>query len=316
LGAEEHVLTVLVKVPAAKFEEAEKAGKTVKLTFKVGSITVNGGFEVKDATITSDPEMIIIGAKNNLTLTYLDANGKPIAGKTVKANNADLGKTDDNGQVIYPAGIVAEAVEVKADTDVTDKPVVKSIKIGYDFEAPQVTYEVDGNKATLIITDNVRLVRVNIDGKDIDFWPGARYEHVVTLNPGVNKVRVKAQDSNDNVLDEVVEIEYKTDSIVLKDDKVQRQGDYLFVQARQFEEFGAKFAWNGETRTATFVIGDDKVEVTIGSTTAVVNGEAVTMPVAAFIADGRTYVPVRFVSENLGWNVHWAQGDIVTITLP
>ena len=109
--------------------------------------------------------MIIIGAKNNLTLTYEDANGKPIVGKTVKVKDGvTLGKTDDNGQVIYPAGVVAEPVKVVASTDTTPT-VEKTIKIGYDFEAPQVTYEVDGNKATLIITDNVRLVRVNIDGR-------------------------------------------------------------------------------------------------------------------------------------------------------
>lgn len=318
LGGEEHVLTIMPKVVEAEWDKAAKDGKTVKVSFKIGTTTVDGAFEVKNATITSDPEMIIIGAKNNLTLTYLDANGKPIVGKTVKANNADLGKTDDNGQVLYPAGVVAEPVTVVAATEVSGQTVEKTIKIGYDFEAPQVTYEVDGNKATLVITDNVRLVRINIDGKDIDFWPGARYEHVVTLNPGVNKVRVKAQDSNDNVLDEVVEIEYKTDSVKLEGETVKRQGNFLFVQLRQFEELGAQIAWNQATRTATFVVGDTKVEITVGSTTARVNGQAVTMPVAAFIdaALGRTYVPVRFVSEALGWNVHWAQGDIVTITLP
>lgn len=321
LGAEEHVLTILPKVTADDFEAAAKAKKTVKLTFKVGETTVNGGFEVKNATITSDPGMIVIGAQNNLTLTYEDANGNPIADKKVVAvgtPNIDLGKTNEDGQVIYPVGIVAAAVKVEADTDVdaANAKVSLTIKIGYDTEAPKVTHEVNGDKATLVITDNVRLVRVNIGGKEIDFWPGAKYVHNVTLKPGVNKFAVKAQDSNDNVLDEVVEIEYKTDAVVLKGEQVQRQGDFLFVQARQFEEFGAKFAWNGTTRTATFVIGDTKVEVTIGSTTAMVNGKAVTMPAAPFISGDRTYVPTRFIAEQLGWNVHWAAGDVVTITLP
>jgi len=56
------------------------------------------------------------------------------------------------------------------------------------------------------------------------------------------------------------------------------------------------------------------VAVTEASTTATVDGEQVTMPVAPENVNGRIMVPLRFVSSNLGYHVHWVPGDIITIT--
>ncbi|MCR4432769.1 MAG: stalk domain-containing protein [Caldiserica bacterium] len=47
------------------------------------------------------------------------------------------------------------------------------------------------------------------------------------------------------------------------------------------------------------------IELTIDSNTMLVDGSAVTMDVAPFIKDGRTFVPLRFVSEQLGATVTW-----------
>ena len=42
------------------------------------------------------------------------------------------------------------------------------------------------------------------------------------------------------------------------------------------------------------------IELTINCSTMLVDGSAITMDVAPFIKDGRTFVPLRFVSEQLG----------------
>lgn len=47
------------------------------------------------------------------------------------------------------------------------------------------------------------------------------------------------------------------------------------------------------------------IEFTIGNNTALVNGKPVPMEVAAQIRDGRTLIPLRFMSETLGYEVHW-----------
>ena len=80
------------------------------------------------------------------------------------------------------------------------------------------------------------------------------------------------------------------------------------------EAFGAEVAWDGATSTATVKTEDVEIKITIGSNIAVVNGNTVTLDVPAFIENSRTYMPVRFVAENLGATVIW-DGATSTATL-
>ncbi|MCH5212314.1 MAG: copper amine oxidase N-terminal domain-containing protein [Oscillospiraceae bacterium] len=72
-----------------------------------------------------------------------------------------------------------------------------------------------------------------------------------------------------------------------------------------FETMGASVNWDDETRTASIEKDGVTVTLTIDDTTAYVNGEAVTLDVPARLINGKTMVPVRFLSENLGYNVDW-----------
>ncbi|MBE7060214.1 MAG: hypothetical protein E7389_05280, partial [Ruminococcaceae bacterium] len=71
------------------------------------------------------------------------------------------------------------------------------------------------------------------------------------------------------------------------------------------EALGAKVAWNDELKLVTITRDDVVIELYIGSNVAYVNGEAVELDAASFIANSRTYCPVRFVSESLNANVEW-----------
>lgn len=80
--------------------------------------------------------------------------------------------------------------------------------------------------------------------------------------------------------------------------------DRTFVPFRALgEALGAKVEWDNDARTVTYVLGDNTVVMTIGDTTYTVNGEEKTMDVAPEITGERTYVPVRFVGEALGFSV-------------
>ncbi|WP_096201600.1 stalk domain-containing protein [Bacillus sp. FJAT-45350] len=52
----------------------------------------------------------------------------------------------------------------------------------------------------------------------------------------------------------------------------------------------------------------------LNNTTAQVNGSSVKLDAAPYTTNGRTLVPLRFISENLGANVHW-DGPTRTITI-
>lgn len=72
-----------------------------------------------------------------------------------------------------------------------------------------------------------------------------------------------------------------------------------------FEKLGAVIQWNNETRTVTATKNNKTIKLTIGSTTAYVNGVKNTLSTEAQIINDGTMVPIRFVSEALGAEVKW-----------
>ena len=71
-----------------------------------------------------------------------------------------------------------------------------------------------------------------------------------------------------------------------------------------FSMLGAGVLWDGAKRQVTIEFGDKTVLLTIDSKTALINGKpSKDMDVPAKIINDRTMIPVRFVSENLGFSV-------------
>ncbi len=76
------------------------------------------------------------------------------------------------------------------------------------------------------------------------------------------------------------------------------------------ENLGATVEWDSEKQLVTITGKNEKNEdvtilITIGAEYAVVNGENVKLDSPAFVENGRTYTPVRFISEELGTSVEW-----------
>ncbi len=80
------------------------------------------------------------------------------------------------------------------------------------------------------------------------------------------------------------------------------------------EALGADVAWDDDADKVTITKGDVVIEIFIGQPFALVNGNPVQLDAAAFIENGRTYLPLRFVAEVLGATVLWdANTNTVTI---
>ncbi len=71
------------------------------------------------------------------------------------------------------------------------------------------------------------------------------------------------------------------------------------------EALGADVQWDESTQTATLILGDKTVKVTIGQNSILVNGSPVAMDTVAAVKDGRTVLPVRAVGEALGAQIGW-----------
>ncbi|MDW7674339.1 MAG: stalk domain-containing protein [Bacillota bacterium] len=75
-----------------------------------------------------------------------------------------------------------------------------------------------------------------------------------------------------------------------------------------FEALGASLEWDGPTNTVTSTKDNTTVKITIGASTAFVNGTEISLAAPAMIVNERTLVPLRFVSESLGALVDWDSG--------
>ena len=85
------------------------------------------------------------------------------------------------------------------------------------------------------------------------------------------------------------------------------------------EQLGAGVAWNEEDRTVTYETEEMTMVLTIDSSVAMINGEEVELDSAPVIdADSaRTVVPLRFVSEQMGYEVDWNEATrIIVISAP
>ncbi|MGG1639066.1 copper amine oxidase N-terminal domain-containing protein [Paenibacillus sp. NRS-1760] len=71
------------------------------------------------------------------------------------------------------------------------------------------------------------------------------------------------------------------------------------------EALGAKVGWEAESRSVPIQKETQSIRLTIGSNIATVNGAEESFDTQAVMQGGRTFVPLRFVSEILGMAVEW-----------
>ena len=81
------------------------------------------------------------------------------------------------------------------------------------------------------------------------------------------------------------------------------------------ETFGADVQYIYEENKVVITLGDKTISLIIGQDEATVNGEVVPMDVPSYETNGRTLVPLRFVSETLGFHVKYvASTEQILIT--
>lgn len=74
-----------------------------------------------------------------------------------------------------------------------------------------------------------------------------------------------------------------------------------------FEKIGAQISWEPEHKKITIQSKDIVIELVVDSLEATVNEETVKLTIPAKVIDGRVMIPLRFISENLGFYVEWVK---------
>lgn len=102
----------------------------------------------------------------------------------------------------------------------------------------------------------------------------------------------------DSVLSKKANMKFDTPPVI--------KGGRTLVPVRAIVEgFGAEVEWNEETREVTVIKDDVEIVLTIDNNEVYVNGEKIDIDTKSEIINSRTYVPLRFIAENLGLKVNW-----------
>ena len=101
-------------------------------------------------------------------------------------------------------------------------------------------------------------------------------------------------------------------SIFLNGDELDSDVEPMIINDRAFmpmriifEAMGAEVTWDGMEQSVLARRGEMTIQLWIGKTNALVNGQAVPLDAAPVIFAGRTMVPARFIGESFGYKVNW-----------
>lgn len=82
-----------------------------------------------------------------------------------------------------------------------------------------------------------------------------------------------------------------------------------------FEAMGLEINWDDENKIAQGTRDENSIVFTIDSNVALVNNEEKSLDIPADIINGRTMIPLRFLSENMDYNVVWiGESNLILIS--
>lgn len=150
---------------------------------------------------------------------------------------------------------------------------------------------------TVVYSDTTALVRDNESGEEYIIVSGKRI-----LKSDVDALFENVQNSPTVILNNTI-LAFEQNPII-DNDTTMLPVRYLF------EEMGAVVDWNGEDSSVSIKLDDNTVKLALGESTAYINGTPTELDTPPALYSGRTLVPLRFISENLGYDVEWDDGVI------
>lgn len=73
------------------------------------------------------------------------------------------------------------------------------------------------------------------------------------------------------------------------------------------DAFGGQASWDSKNQRITVLRGGKLIDLVVGQKEFILNGKRQSATVAPYVTGGRTLVPLRLVSEQLGLTVKWEQ---------
>ena len=86
---------------------------------------------------------------------------------------------------------------------------------------------------------------------------------------------------------------------------VQLEGRVLVPARELFEALGARVLWDSQIKQARVIHQNSTILLTVNQNSASKDGKPLLLDVPAKIINNKLMIPVRFISENFGFNVKW-----------
>jgi len=104
-------------------------------------------------------------------------------------------------------------------------------------------------------------------------------------------------------------------NIIKLDGPAYIKGGRTIIPVRAITEgLGATVVWNPETKSVTISKDGIEIDLTMGSSTVLVNGVEQQIDAKAEITNSRTYVPLRFIAETFGLITNWdGENNVIDI---
>ncbi len=278
-----------------------------------------------------------IEAEEFISLSKYEFDGKERIRGVIDTSNLVEGKTYEEKIKIFSLSGYAE-IQITFSIKMDTIPPDLKFSIPDGFITNKKNIKVDG-------TTEIG-ARVFFEGKEIEVDREGNFTIYMKLKEGMNVFEIKAVDESGNEKKVFLSIicdltppylwvnlplKYKVSEDRIKISGEVEKGSSLFVDGKKIEiskegkflvEIPLNFGYNRIEFKAVDKAGNESVVkrvvyrvekktiiLWIGKKEAKVNGETVKMDVSPFIKNGRTYVPVRFVTESLGAYVFWDQTD-------
>ena len=240
----------------------------------------------KKTYVKATKELTVVDGMSTNTLAF-DSEEGPIA----KNNTVKVSVVDENGKTVSlkDGGQAYAYVESKSNEDAkVDVSFTDNGAVGDNGKINLTVYSDKETTADIIVAIQ-------------DTETKAVYANTLTYAFGEQDIPVDT-----TVVMTIGSADFVVNNeVVTKEDSAPYiANDRTYVPFRALgEALGAEVNWDNDARTVTYTLGNTEVVLTIDETTYTVNGEEKTMDVAPVITGDRTYVPVRFVGEALGFKV-------------
>jgi len=302
--------------------------------------------EAHSVTIKVDtikPALIVNYPQNGETINEknITIKGQTEPGCIVLVNG-EKASVDDSGVFVFPFTLNNSQTIIEIESiDPASNTTKISLQVNLDLTPPSITitqpkmFENIYRLPLLIAGKVSKPCSLTINGQNVQVMDDYSFKFEITnLEKGSNKIEIVAIDKASNVSKQVIFVNYYQNlQIILKvgSKSVLINGSPQVIDAAPViingrtmvplrflgETFGAMFNYDSVSKTISIDFNGKKMVLRVGNKIALVDNKEVQLDVGPVIVNGRTLVPLRFISENFGCDVIWDDSaKTVIVTYP